>query len=41
MKLEELIDKLDPAEYESFMERVNEYASAVKREKAQTKFLKS
>lgn len=39
MKLEELIDKLDPAEYESFMERVNEYASAVKREKAQTKFL--
>jgi len=31
MKLEELIEKLDPAEYESFMEKVNEYAGAVKR----------
>ena len=39
MKLEELIDKLDPAEYESFLEKVNEYAGAVKREKAQGKFL--
>ena len=39
MKLEELIDKLDPSEYETFMERVNEYAVAVKREKAQGKFL--
>ena len=39
MKLEELIEKLDPAEYESFMEKVNEYAGAVKREKAQVKFL--
>lgn len=39
MKLEELIEKLDPAEYESFLEKVNEYAGAVKREKAQVKFL--
>lgn len=39
MNLEELIDKLDPAEYESFLEKVNVYAGAVKREKAQSGFL--
>lgn len=39
MKLEELIDKLEPHEYEKFMSQVMEYRGAVEREKAQERFM--
>jgi len=39
MKLEDLIDKLEPAEYEKFMADVMEYKSALGRELAQKSFL--
>ena len=39
MKLEQLIDKLDPQEYEKFMSHVAEYRGAVEREKAQDGFM--
>ena len=39
MKLEDLIDKLEPAEYEKFMADVMEYKSALGRELAQKSFM--
>lgn len=39
MKLEQLIDKLEPHEYEKFMVQVAEYRGAVEREKAQDSFM--
>jgi len=39
MKLEDLIDKLEPAEYEKFMADVMEYKTALGRELAQKSFL--
>ena len=39
MKLEQLIDKLEPHEYEKFMAQVMEYRGAVEREKAQEGFM--
>jgi len=39
MKLEDLIDKLETAEYEKFMADVMEYKSALGRELAQKSFL--
>jgi hypothetical protein len=40
MKLEQLIEKLEPHEYEKFMAQVAEYRGAVDREKAQDGFMK-
>ena len=39
MKLEDLIDKLEPAEYEKFMADVMEYKGALSRELAQKSFM--
>jgi len=39
MKLEDLIDKLEPAEYEKFMADVMEYKTALSRELAQKSFM--
>jgi len=39
MKLEQLIDKLEPHEYEKFMAQVMEYRGAVDRERAQEGFM--
>jgi hypothetical protein len=39
MKLEQLIEKLEPHEYEKFMSQVMEYRGAVERERAQDGFM--
>jgi predicted phage terminase large subunit-like protein len=38
-QLEQLIEKLDPAEYQRLLEQVGEYRNALEREKAQGKFM--